>query len=1192
MGMILRRPSVKFSNINEIEADNCAYMPVLVEQKPTDALTRAQTRVMIIAKNNIYVKPREGISPSLLLGCSRRFILKSKTSLIKIAVTVIAIIISVLLTSCDLLAQICEHKDADCNGLCDVCALELDSCHSDSDEDGACDRCGDCITHTDVDKDGDCDHCDECLTHVDLNCDGKCDKCATPIELSHTDANSDGLCDKCEVCLGHIEGNDGKCKNCGICLSHRDNNCDGYCDNCRKVTPYEHPDADENGICDRCGKCLVHLDENCDGKCDRCDASTVFSHKDENDDGKCDKCGNCIDHRDEDCSGRCDNCDASVDLGHTDKNSDGACDRCEACISHLDNNCNGECDRCSAAIEIIHRDNDNDTLCDGCGAPTKPVNLTIKKSVSVSEGKTVYPATHVAYNNTVLRGAYITYTITVANVGEGAARVDVSDTVPYGTAYVSGAETVDGVNLGWHISLGIGEEKSVSYTVSVTLGEDSVGETIRGTSATAESVSAGCHDIYVTNRLNEIDEKYISLGIRILSVSTYTGFDFAKHAYTIAFTNANAVAKHLNGTASDVLGRLFAGDTNIAAMTAPGLYGGLLLTSPINGALGIANSSVSAYDLIAGDIILAEKNGIGLILIYDGTKLYDVTEGATVSDLERLLSEIPSLDRYAVLRPSMTMTSFTPSNPDETPEELGAYQEAILATASTYLLRGESLQYEDVYFGLISQSGEHRWAVGEKAPEEYTTDEWGYVNCAVFTYDVYKNALGYALPSKMYTTSNLSSNSASNGMRVFRFENKTPGEYTEEYMLEIQRQFMEIAEVGDIINVRRSDSSGHAMLYVGNGRFIHSGGSSYSKTSSGTGYEIYEPTIRNHKVSDYIFNPSSVGGCPFRGSDEYGDRYVTELILVRPLNKFEGDIPENTLARIENMQGIRAEKLSSHPSSITVNPAETITFTFSLYNTTNADRIISISDIVPAGTTYVSGGDTVNGSLISWSVTVPADSTVNVSYTVKVNEDAENGTLIDGRDAKIGGVSYRCAAIRVKRTLRSSERNEIRAAIDTLRREGTTLKGLALVNEIYRLALGIEDIFTDTNADNVMRDGEESVFEKSSKTHSGKILSQIRSEPTYYSSMLVDHLYGGMRFYSANNQHDRTRLLREHNLIVGDVLIGRTSSAVNIYIYAGEGELLLLNSGIQDAPDFVTLRERIMYYGRDFAVLRPSQIIE
>ena len=862
---------------------------------------------------------------------------------------------------------------------------------------------------------------------------------------------------------------------------------------------------------------------------------------------------------------------------------------------HYDTQCDGKCDRCEIPMPIIHKDADGNNLCDSCGELVLPISFTAKKTASISRGVSVYPAYHIAWSDTTYRGSYITYTITVENTGENTAPIVISDKVPAGTAYISGCENRIDNSLYWNLSIPRGESMSVSYTVAVNLTlEGGAAAVISDRGASVGDLTVTSQDIYVANTLNEVDIKYIEKAIRILADSTYTALDFAKHAYTVAFTNAKAITDLMSGSPAEILDLILSGsDDKLNRAIAPGLFGGVGVED-IFTAKGDVNSPVYSDDLMSGDIALIKSgNSVRMYIVCAGSA-YDITEKATKVDISALVSAIEAAEKYAVVRPSFTMTGFTPADPDETPENMNAYKAAIVKTAEAYLMRGEKLQYEDVYFGLISQTGEHRWTVGEKAPEEYTSDEWGYVNCAVFTYDVYLQALGYALPSKMYTTANLLDYSAANGMRAFYFKNTTPGQYTGDQMIAVEREFMQTLEIGDIMVVRRkteSGTSGHAMLYVGNGRFIHSGGSSYSRTSSGTGYEIYEPTIRCHKVADYFFNPTSVGGNPFRdGTDGYGTTYVTDLFIVRPLNKFDGEVPENTLSRGEAMDGITAEKISSAPSSVTVNPGDLITFTFVVRGIGENEESIEIYDKVPAGCTYVSGGDRVEGDELYWSITVGCGEVVSVSYTVRVG-DVADGTLIDGRDATVGGVSHRCAATRVKNTLTESERNAIISAIDELRAEGTTLGGLALVNEIYKRALGIDKVFAETDANKVMRDGEESVFAESSKKNGGKYLSKLQSTETYYSSMLVDHLYGGMRFDSSDNQNDRTKLLKEHNLVVGDVLIGRTSSSVNIYIWAGDAGFILLNSGVGTAPDFTTLAERILYYGRDFAVLRPSFVI-
>ena len=1073
---------------------------------------------------------------------------------LRLLCAVIILTLSLALASCDVIAGFFPSDEPECTA------------HTDADGNLLCDVCGDKIAPA----------APEHTAHEDTDGDGCCDECGAKLEpdapehTAHTDLDSDYYCDECGAQLPRP------------CDEHIDGNCDGKCDNCLTAMNIPHWDMNGDGVCDRCGGCVTHIDENCDAKCDRCEIDVTVVHADKDEDGKCDRCETCLTHTDLDCNDNCDHCGAAMSEGHRDLDEDGWCDKCRAHILHEDGNCDAKCDRCEIPMPIIHKDADGNNLCDGCGELVLPISFTAKKTASISGGASAYPAYYIAWSDTTYRGSYITYTITVENTGNSTAPIVISDKVPAGTAYISGCEDRIDNSLYWTLSIPAGESASVSYTVAVSLALNGEAAVIPDRGATVGDLTVSSHDIYVANTLNEVDIKYIEKAVRILADSTYTALDFAKFAYTVAFSNAKAITELMSGSPSEILDLILSGsDDKLVRAIAPGLYGGEGVED-IFAAKGDVNSPMSAADLMSGDIAFVKTGDTVRMYIVCGQYAYDITNTATKIDISALVTAIDGASKYAVLRPSFTMSGFTPADPDEAPEQMNAYQEALVKTAEAYLMRGEKLQYEDVYFGLISQSGEYRWTQGEKSPEEYTSDEWGYVNCAVFTYDVYFAAFGYSLPSKMYTTANLTAYADTNGMSVFRFERTRADVYTEAEQLAIEAEFMATLQVGDIMvrrhtNVSTGSTTGHAMLYVGNGRFIHSSGSSYS-TSSGTGYEIYEPTIRCHKVHDYLFGSASTS----MFNDE--DNIIT---IVRPFNGFSGEIPENTLSRGEAMDGVTAEKISSAPSSVTVNPGDLITFTFVVRGIGEGEKTIDIYDKIPAGCIYVSGGDRIEGDELYWSITVGCGDVVSVSYTVRVG-DVADGTLIDGTDATVGGVSHRCAATRVKNTLTESEQNAIIAAIDELRAEGTTLGGLALVNEIYKRALGIDVIFKDTNADNVMRDGTESVFAQSSKKNNGKYCSKLQETETYYSSMLVDHLYGGMRFDSSAKLRDRTRLLKEHNLVVGDILIGRTSSSVNIYIWAGDAGLILLNSGIGNAVDFVTISERIMYFGRDFAVLRPS----
>ncbi len=904
----------------------------------------------------------------------------------------------------------------------------------------------------------------------------------------------------------------------------------------------------------------------------------------------------CEDHTDSNCDNKCDTCQADVQIGHVDKNGDGVCEKCRECVTHVDARCDGECDNCYAEIPVVHLDDDEDGKCDRCGRRVAPLKMTATKSASVTPGTTLNSAFYIEWSDTTIKGATVTFTITVENSGESELTAVITDTVPEGTTYISGCDDKVNDQLTWTEVIPVGESKSVSYTVEITGKNLQPGTCIPADSAFVNGKRTTGYDLYVDRTLNEVDSKIFERAVRILSTSKYEARDFAKFAYYVAFSSGSASTNAMpEGSPYDAINAIFRSGSDYAAAIAPGMYGGKL-AEKLSGARGAVNTPVTLADLHCGDVLYIKDGAEGSMYIFSDGKLHDITATFAAADTEAVLKALPEVDKYAVIRPSMVMTAFTPADPSADAEQMNAYQEAIVRTAEAFMLRGENLQYEDVWYGLNSNSGEHRWTHGEKQPEEYTYDEWGYVNCAVFTYDVYKTALGYALPGSMYTTYALTSNSFVHGMREFYFENTTPGQYTDSEMLSIQQEFMNTLQVGDLMVVRRKQEgksdevSGHVMLYIGNGMFIHSSGSSY-KSESGVGVEVAEPTIRYHKVTDYFFDPSSVSGNPFRGPDEYGDRYVNKLLIVRPLNKFDGEIPENTVNRVQNMTDIRADKTSSHPSSVTVNPGDLITFTFTLQNIGDVAKTIEILDKAPAGTTYVSGCDNVSGDELRWSVTVGANEIVKVSYTVSVNNVAD-GTLIDGRDATVGGVMHRCAAIRVKNTLTLTEQDAIIAVIDELRAEGTTLKGLDLVNEIYKRALEKTGVFTTSDINAILDDGSESIFTKTATIHSGHAMNKLRYEETYYGSMLVDHLYGGMRVDSAAKLYDRTKMLKPHNLIVGDILLARTNSKEYVYIYAGEGNLINLTDGIGASADFETYAARIMYYGRNFAVLRPSYVFE
>jgi hypothetical protein len=73
----------------------------------------------------------------------------------------------------------------------------------------------------------------------------------------------------------------------------------------------------------------------------------------------------------------------------------------------------------------------------------------------------------------------------------------------------------------------------------------------------------------------------------------------------------------------------------------------------------------------------------------------------------------------------------------------------------------------------------------------------------------------------------------------------------------------------------------------------------------------------------------------------------------------------------------------------------------------------------------------------------------------------------------------------------------------------------------------------------------------------------------------------------------RSFLLRLQNLVVGDVILGRTSKAYIVFMYLGDAGFVNLSEGIvTDTADPSSRVERLlanMYY---YAIVRPSYALE
>lgn len=821
--------------------------------------------------------------------------------------------------------------------------------------------------------------------------------------------------------------------------------------------------------------------------------------------------------------------------------------------------------------EPIEPENPEDTL------PFEEIpsgNVTATKTASKSTAQTVLP------------GETVSYSVELINNEATAQDAVLFEKLPDGTELVSGdCEDKNGY-IAWSGNIGAGERKTVNYTLKIDKNYALCGTVLEGSKTQVNNNFATGYDLYVERTASsKEDQRFISNGIRALKDSTYRDMTLVKWIYQIAFSKT--ATTNLGETAEATLSGITNGTATeqTLKMVAPTLYGGTAVTGAIDGIKGEPCQAVMVNDLIVGDLLFVKNVNTVKNYIYDKDGFVDLSAPMSEVDTDEVLENLTSSTVFAVFRPTIDISRDYIIDSEQEELELTEQQKAILATAESYILRGEKIQYDAQAFGGYSGAAE-RMTAGEKSPEDYTSNEWGYSNCAGFTYDMYFNALGVDINyngTSLYYTVRLENYADDLGIRKYNFTRTLNQTHSVDEMQTVKQEILNELKPCDIILVRRTDGTGHALLYAGNGTIIHSTGSSYD---TNTPKEIAEPTIRYHRVEDYLFTEGSKGY--IFGNLDNQTKQVDCFMIIRPLSKSEYNVqvPEKTVNRVNNMQGIMAEKISSHNSAITVNKGEEMTFTFKLYNTNDTEKTVEICDTVPTNTTYVSGAEAKDGNNLSWTVTIPANSRREVSYNVKVNEDAVYGDFVES-GSTVGGIEVNCLKVYIKRSLTVTEQQAIISAVSEIKANGTTNEALALVNEIYNKALGVENIFESTDFMTVTA-GVEGVFssEGLGKHENGQLYA-LNSSGKYF-DMLAPTLFGGRRYYSTT-ANGRTFLARKHNLMVGDILLRRTTSAYQYYLYVGDDKFLSLANGMANDSCGVNYRlETCLGSGYYYAVLRPS----
>lgn len=386
-----------------------------------------------------------------------------------------------------------------------------------------------------------------------------------------------------------------------------------------------------------------------------------------------------------------------------------------------------------------------------------------------------------------------------------------------------------------------------------------------------------------------------------------------------------------------------------------------------------------------------------------------------------------------------------------------------------------------------------------------------------------------------------------------------------------------VLEVGDVIINRRTSDTGHAIIYVGDGYFLHSTGSSYEYTDNpadafdrgeakGTiSLLSYKNVLENKNSSRYILASNN-----------------NRIAILRPLNRTLTKT-ENTEARM-SISGLSVEKNANLGPYASVKVGDVILYTVTLKN--NGKSTLSnlyFSDTIPEGTVFVaaSTGVILEQGVLHWSGELLAGATTSISYVLKVT--APVGSLIESDTADINGLKINPVCHTVSGFTAESEAALIAQAEAIAEAEKSYDDPILLINELY------PDFFDGASAIAIL----DELINSEAKC--------LNTESELFGTVNAS-LWGGYSVRTTmRTDNIRTRLVTENNLSVGDLIVCEYGdetvgeAKTTVFVYLGEGRLLTASTEaktakiieIADDPyknELVTL----IAYDR-FAVIRPSQ---
>ena len=505
--------------------------------------------------------------------------------------------------------------------------------------------------------------------------------------------------------------------------------------------------------------------------------------------------------------------------------------------------------------------------------------------------------------------------------------------------------------------------------------------------------------------------------------------------------------------------------------------------------------------------------------------------------------------------------------------------EALMAVADDFYKNNKHVQYDQRSMDRYVQMSSRR---RKFFPPEAGTSQYGHhLDCSGFCFAVYYQALGMELPHDitwhMYELME---------PVVYKYE-KTFNETYEE-KLKIAAELEAAIQPGDLITMLHQGQSGHIMLAVEDGKFIHC--IPTVRGFDGSSYNYPDRTDKRERngliISDLaditrvLPDAEAVDPANFPRLNLFAPR-ESKIVIHRPWVLAESPTDQAKI-RMGAYKGLISGVESSHPGGLQAACGDVVEYRVRVKNTTDVPKSVSVEFTAPAGTSF--GGEQICEAVLE------AGEEKVFTFGVIVETEDGSAAFAEAPLVKVNGLTIHAKKVLLGRRMAEEEMESVVSEMKEALAEGKEV--IAAAAEVY----GRRGITLNPSQKNCLCSYFHN-FDTMAKENNNVL---VRKEQKPWADLAAYSLFGGKSVVTSellNYPWLRITEISSRDLMAGDIILcgndvfGRQTHAM---FYTGESLIGAPEQGLSNVELTGEAMEKfiISLFGRMvWIVLRPGQAV-